>query len=186
MAAADGIAMRAERKRWGLAAESDRARLIAAFPELVQAPNLAWCGFDESRELQRKCSELGKDAGRIIQRWDDLNSLTEISENVTLEGVEESCNLLLMDYAKAGWAHAPARVAFPELMHLLPRMTDGFILFWSCCQSILSVDVETAGESRWVETTLIGPGLAGVRSAFAHGPIPLPIFGPGRDGRRNR
>jgi hypothetical protein len=171
--AADDIAARATRKRWELTARRARERALDALPELAHAGSVEWHGFEESADLTSRCAALGADPGRVIQRWDDPAALLELATGVEWTDVE--CELLLLDHPDAGWARVDAAQVWRPLLDALPRMADGFLLFRTGDASVLSVDVETRGADRWVETTLIGPGFAPVRTAFTAGPEPLPI-----------
>jgi hypothetical protein len=171
--AADDVAARAARKRWEVNARRAREAALRALPEVARTGAVEWYGFDDSADLSRRCAAVGADPGRVIQRWDDPALFAALAAGIDWAGVD--CDLLLLDHPDAGWARVTASRGWLPLLDALPRLVDGFLFFRPHDASVLSVDVETSDDDRWVETTLIGPGFSPARTAFAAGPPPLPI-----------
>jgi hypothetical protein len=174
MPPADNIGARAERARWEFHARRERDRARHTLLVLQRLPNLGWCGFDESSELDRDCASVGRSPTRVIQQWHDIRQLIAAAGSAELADLG-SCTARFLDYPRAGWAWISPSDSLLPLLESAPDMTDGFIFFVPESRSVLSVDVERSADSAWLETTVIGPAFDGLRAALSAGPAPMQI-----------
>jgi hypothetical protein len=132
-----------------------------------------WCDYDDSQNLTEQCRRLGADEGRLIQKWKGELSLVAALNGQDLAIGESECFVCLMDHAEAGWARLSLATSLVALVRLAEvEMTDGFLIFIRDPESVLSVDVESDSRDRWLETTLIGEGLSGLKGVLLAGPRP--------------
>jgi hypothetical protein len=84
---------------------------------------------------------------------------------------------LLMDYRDVGWSLASRSEVLSGLVPaVVGWMSDGFILYYPDIASLFSVDVEERFDTSYIETTIIGHQLDGLRECMLRsGPIPLSI-----------
>jgi hypothetical protein len=84
-----------------------------------------------------------------------------------------------MDVPDAAWIRVSTDVLLNDLVPAAGEwMSDGFIVFDSGSDSLLSIDVEEKHGTSVIETTTIGTGFDRLRDCYLQrGPLPLPILG---------
>jgi hypothetical protein len=175
---ADDMSDRAERWRWKRRAESARSALAAAFAEHGRGLAGDWCDLDESHQLTERCEALGPSPSRVIQRWPAKERFLEVTRSCwAAVPSDPDLRVLVMDTPDAAWIRLSADAILADLVPAAGDwMSDGFIVFHSPSDSLLSVDVEERNGFSVIETTIIGGGFDALRQCYAEcGPPPLPI-----------
>lgn len=171
---------RAELLRWRRRAEGARSALVNAFAEHGRSLTGDWCDLDESTQLTESCRRLGPFPSRVIQRWPTKAQFVEVTRScgAAVLPTTDLC-ALVMDSPDAAWICLSTDVLLADLVPAAGEwMRDGFIVFDSLSDSLLSVDVEERNGLSVIETTIIGSGFDALRDCYKeYGPSPLPILG---------
>lgn len=157
-----------------------RSSLADAFAEHGHSLVGDWCDLDESTRLTEACRRLGPSPSRVIQRWPTKEQFVEVTLSCGVSGLPgpDLC-ASVMDAADSEWIRVTTSVLLTDLVPAAGEwMSDGFIVYDSGSDSLLSVDVEEQNGRSVIETTIIGGGFDALRDCYAeYGPSPLPILG---------
>lgn len=157
-----------------------RASLADAFAAHGHSLVGDWCDLDESTWLTEACKRLGPSPSRVIQRWPTKEQFVEVTLSCGASGLPgpDLC-ASVMDAADSEWIRVTTSVLLTNLVPAAGEwMRDGFIVYDSRSDSLLSVDVEEQNGRSVIETTIIGGGFDVLRDCYAeYGPSPLPILG---------
>lgn len=171
---------RAELLRWKRRADISRSALAGSFREHGQSLVGTWCDFDESTRLTESCTRLGLSPGRVIQRWPTKRQFVEVTMSCGSSGLPgPGLCVSVMDSVDSAWIQVSTDVLLTDLVPAAGEwMRDGFIVFDTESDSLLSVDVEDEGGLSVIETTIIGSGFDIIRDCYAlRGPLPSQILG---------
>lgn len=175
------MANRLELLQWKRRAESARSSLVETFTEHGRSLEGIWCDFDESTRLTASCERLGPSPSRVIQRWPTKEQFVDVTLSCGSRALPTpSVCALVMDVPDAAWIRVSTDVLLNDFVPAAGQwMSDGFVVFDSGSDSLLSVDVEEKHGISFIETTIVGTGFDRLRDCYEQrGPSPLPILGP--------